>query len=286
MAAPLTACLRFLACLLLAIACTQARADDTVKVLFVGNSLTYANNLPRLVQAIAASQETGPRIATTTFAIPGAELDELWDAGHAATALREGDFDVVVLQERGGLLRCMAMHRGEPECRRSERAHRDFVALADARGARVLLLVAWPPMRPATLRDPRRRNALKEGTLRAYTLLAGRLGSAGGAEIGLVRAAPLLVELAAARGAEQVLQDDVHPTVLGSLAMAAQLYEAVAARPPQARKLVLDFPLLPANAAVQADAPVETQPQLAGDGQRVEVAGEALAPLFAAARGD
>ena len=48
--------------------------------------------------------------------------------------------------------------------------------------------------------------------------------------------------------------------------MAAQLYRAITGGEPQARDVTLDFPLLPANAAIKADAPMEGQPQLAGDG--------------------
>ena len=42
---------------------------------------------------------------------------------------------------------------------------------------------------------------------------------------------------------------------------------------------------LPANAMVKPDAPLERQPQLAGDGSRVLVKAEALARYFSLANG-
>ena len=289
----MSALLRLLAVLLLsagaptALAAADTPADTTpepVRVLFVGNSLTYGNNLPRMVQAIAASQEAGPRIETVTYAIPGAELDTLWDEGHAAAALGKGGFDVVVLQERGGLLRCMAMSRGDPACRRSERAHRRFAGLAAEQDARVLLFAVWPPMSSRDLRDPRRRDKIAEATMRSYQALARLLGN-DDAPVAVVPAVSALVALAGGRDAPQVLDDDVHPTVVGSLTIAALLYDAITGRKPKPADLALDFPLLPANALVKPDAPLERQPQLAGDGSRVLVKAEALAPYFSLANG-
>ena len=47
---------------------------------------------------------------------------------------------MLVLQERGGLLACMADsgRKSETDCRNSQRAHRQFAALAKTRGIR------WP----------------------------------------------------------------------------------------------------------------------------------------------
>ena len=258
---------------------------EPVRVLFVGNSLTYGNNLPRMVQAIAASQEAGPRIETVTYAIPGAELDTLWDEDHAAAALRAGGFDAVVLQERGGVLGCMAMNRRDPACRRSERAHRRFAELAAEHGARVLLFAAWPPMSSRDLNDPHHRKAVKETTLRSYQVLARLLGS-DAAPVAVVPAVAALADLAGSPEAPEVLADRVHPTVAASLTIAAQLYDAITGRELQPAELTLDFPLLPANALVNPGAPVETQPQLAGDGSRVLITADVVAPYFALANRD
>jgi len=46
----------------------------------------------------------------------------------------------------------------------------------------------------------------------------------------------------------------------------------------------LDFPLLPPNALVKPDAPLESQEQIAGDGKRIVIKADALAPLVEAAK--
>ena len=78
----------------------QDPAPKEYRVLLVGNSLTYTNNLPALLRAVGASQ--GTPITTETYVAPGGTLSERWRDGNAADALRTRKFDVVVLQEIGG----------------------------------------------------------------------------------------------------------------------------------------------------------------------------------------
>jgi len=280
--------LLILAFSLWAIAPARAHAQEgattaaPLRVLFVGNSLTYANNLPRLLRAVAASQPGGPTIETATYAIPGAELDELWDAGHAATALREGQWDVVVLQERGGLFSCIASATRDPECRRSESAHRRFTELATEREAKVLLLQTWPPARGNDLGDASRLRRRAERLTDIYDE-AARRWSRGGGDVEVVPAAAALYRYASGKASEDVLVDGIHPSVQSSLVMAAQLYRALTGRDAQPADLLIDFPLLPANAMVLAETPIEAQPQIAGDGSKVLLKGEALAAVYAAA---
>ena len=47
---------------------------DGYRVMLVGNSLTYANNLPALLRAVGAAE--GKAISTETFAAPGGTLSE------------------------------------------------------------------------------------------------------------------------------------------------------------------------------------------------------------------
>lgn len=246
-----------------------------LRVLFVGNSLTYVNNLPRLLHAMAASQPGMPAITTMTYAAPGGTVAERWADGHAAAALRDGHWDVLVLQERGGLLACMvdSERRQESECRASERAHRDFAELAGSRGSRVLLLATWGP-------DGDWQRRLDE----AIRKLSGKLRSAG-ADVAVVPAGSTLRAWARSQPADApAFPDGVHPGLPASLVMAAQLYRAVAGEDARPHDLAIDFPLLPANALVKPDAPLESQAQLAGDGHGLLLKADALAPLLEAAR--
>lgn len=259
-----------------------AAATPPLRVLFVGNSLTYTNHLPRLVGAVAASQPGGPGIDTATYVIPGAELDELWDAGHAAQALRAGHWDVVVLQERGGMAGCLAPGSRDPQCRRSDAAYRRFIALAGQADARVLLLMGWPGQRGNDLGNASRLRSRAERLEEAFAG-AARRWSRSGVAVEVVPAAAALYRFAQGRAPTDVLVDGVHPSVQASLLMAAQLYAAITGRSPRPADLAIDFPLLPPNARVLPDSPIETQPQIAGDGSRVLLKAGAVAPLYAAA---
>jgi hypothetical protein len=243
-------------------------APRTMRVLFVGNSLVYVNNLPATLRAVAASQPTPVAIETQTFVAPGGTVAERWRDGHAAAALASGHWDAIVLQERGGLLACMVDPelRTQAECRTSERAHRDFAAKAKAAGARTLLLATWGP-------DATWQSKLD----RAAKQLASRID----AEI--VPAGPVLRSYAAKHGDAATFPDTVHPSLPATLVMAAQLYRALVGTQPQAADVTLDFALLPARAAVKPDAPIESQAQLKGDGRKAVVKADAMAALIGAA---
>lgn len=73
----------------------QATAP-ALRVLFLGNSLTEGNNVPALVQAMAALQ--GVRLEFTAVAPGGYALEDHWHDNHQ-TLLWDGHFDVLVLQQ-------------------------------------------------------------------------------------------------------------------------------------------------------------------------------------------
>jgi hypothetical protein len=67
-------------------------------VLFIGNSLTYTNDLPGLVEALIDSAGAGPaNIACVAYAAYG--LEDHWFTGEARGAIDDGDWEVVVLQQ-------------------------------------------------------------------------------------------------------------------------------------------------------------------------------------------
>lgn len=75
----------------------------SLRVLFVGNSYTYLNNLPKLLEAIAASENGGPVIHTEASLSGGKTLKWHWEQGRAVEAIRKGSWDFVVLQEMSTL---------------------------------------------------------------------------------------------------------------------------------------------------------------------------------------
>ena len=247
-----------------------AAATQPLRVMLVGNSLTYTNNLPRLLQSLARSQPIGPRIETTSFVVAGGSLDERWSDGHAAAALRQGHWDALVLQESSGLPRCMANpeKRREPRCRASERAHKRFAELAKAGGTPVLLVTTWGP-------DPRYQPGIDQG----YDLLASVTGRTG-AQIKIVPIAHALGNYADQHDWKQTLPDGLHPSLAASVIMAAQLYLAITGNNAQAHDLVIDFRMLPVNPALKPGEPLEEQAHLAGVDKRYLLQARALAPLL------
>ncbi|GGY20208.1 hypothetical protein GCM10008098_10850 [Rhodanobacter panaciterrae] len=76
----------------------------TTQVLFVGNSLTYVNNLPAALSALAAAN--GRSLQADMIVKGGATLTEHFGDGSVARALAQRHYDFVVLQERGGDFLC------------------------------------------------------------------------------------------------------------------------------------------------------------------------------------
>jgi hypothetical protein len=120
--------------LLLALGCGGASARGApakLQVLFVGNSLTAANDLP----AVVASLSRGA-ISYRTVAPGGVSLEDHWNFTGARDALDGGEWDYVVLQQGPSTL---------PESAANLREW--TVRWADAirhRGARPALYEVWP----------------------------------------------------------------------------------------------------------------------------------------------
>jgi len=67
-------------------------------ILFIGNSLTYVNNLPAILEALADSTHE-PMLETRTVAKPDYSLEDHWNDGDARAAISKGGWNVVVLQQ-------------------------------------------------------------------------------------------------------------------------------------------------------------------------------------------
>jgi len=77
-------------------------ATDPVRILFIGNSLTYFNDLPAVLEQVANHDGT-VRVNTAMIASGGATLNSHWDDGSAVKAINNGGWDYVVLQEQSQL---------------------------------------------------------------------------------------------------------------------------------------------------------------------------------------
>jgi len=68
-----------------------------IRVLFVGNSLTYTNDLPSLVAELAALDSV--KLIHKSFTFPDYSLEDHWNEGRVEDEIEKGNYDYVVLQQ-------------------------------------------------------------------------------------------------------------------------------------------------------------------------------------------
>ena len=69
----------------------------TENVLFIGNSLTYTHNIPKLVENIAA--ERGLVVETKTIAYPNYAILDHWEDGLVQRQIKSRKYDYVIIQQ-------------------------------------------------------------------------------------------------------------------------------------------------------------------------------------------
>lgn len=98
--------MRLAALMLLAGMCVAqpntTQTEEPLRVLFLGNSYTYYNEMPAMVMALGNAQP-GRRLEVKATTRGGATLEDLWSLTTGLTDLRTGKWDVVVLQDQSTL---------------------------------------------------------------------------------------------------------------------------------------------------------------------------------------
>jgi hypothetical protein len=179
-------------------------------VLFVGNSLTYENDLPRVVAWISRRGSSSPSLVTETIAFPGAALEDHWRRGEALARIDAGGWDVVVLQQGPSSL---------PESRSHLVAWtRRFAERIGKAGATPALYMVWPARDRAG--DRPRVAASYRAAARAVD---APLLPAGEAWVAAWRSDPTLPLYGG---------DGFHPSPLGTYAAALVVEAVLTGRPP------------------------------------------------------
>ena len=115
----------------------QKRSDE-LRVLFVGNSLTYFNEMPWLTEEVAKSLGVKPMLRADFSGRSGASLRQHWDRGRAVRSIREGEYAYVVLQPQSTEI-----------VRTPEEIFR-YAKMLDAEirrsGAKTILFQTWAPL--------------------------------------------------------------------------------------------------------------------------------------------
>ena len=200
--------------LLLAAALLTTPPNPT-RLLFIGNSLTYANDLPAMVCALARS--AGRQAICESVAKPDYGLEEHWNDGEARRTIARG-WDVVVLQQGPSAL---------PESRRLLIAYtRRFDAEIKKAGARTALYMVWPS---------RARRGDFPAVSQSYAAAAKDVK-------GLLMPAGDAWTAAWATDAALPLYgpDGFHPSPIGTYLAALAIYEQIFAAPPPAGPVPAD----------------------------------------------
>lgn len=174
-------------------------ADADLRVLYIGNSLTFTNDLPGLVQALAAG---GGRSAShVTIARPDFSLEDHWARG-VASEIRRLRPDVVVMQQGPSSLPTSREHLVHWSGQ--------IAAVGREVGAEPALFMVWPDAsRLAAFPDVAASYAA------AAAVVSGRLLPAGGTWLEAWELEPELSFYG---------PDGFHPSYLGSLAAAFTIY--------------------------------------------------------------
>jgi hypothetical protein len=179
-----------------------------LRALFLGSSLTYANDLPAVVQALARA--VGQSLAVEVVARGGASLEDQWHKGGARARIAAGEWDVVVLQQG-------------PSTTPANRRHlrlwtRRFAEPIAAAGARPALYMVWPGADRQRFFDD-----VRESYRLAAEDVGGMLLPAGAAWQAVWRRRPQV---------ELYRRDGVHPTPAGTFTAALSIFGMLFGRSP------------------------------------------------------
>lgn len=175
-----------------------------LRVLFIGNSLTYTNNLPGAVAGLSLQSEAARRIEVGEATYPNWSLWMHWASGKALKIMRSEHWDFVVLQPR-------------------DVDDRKVIELFDAEvrkiGARTILIVMFPSLGK---RHPPDYYERQEQTASSLGILSAPVGPAW--------------KLAAEAGISQSTFYDLdgsHPSFVGTYLWACVIYSVITGMSPE-----------------------------------------------------
>jgi len=77
-----------------------AQQNDTLSVLFIGNSLTFYHDLPEMIAKLVQASGERPALFVKMVTIGGASLEMHWEKGMALKEINSELWDYVVLQDQ------------------------------------------------------------------------------------------------------------------------------------------------------------------------------------------
>jgi len=137
---------------------TLIDTEKAQRILFVGNSLTYTNDLPALVQEIGKMD--GKKITFNEFLLANYSLEDHWNEGKVKAEIEKGDYDFLVFQQGPSAL-------PESQVLLLEYANR-FAQVCRQHNSKMALYMVWPSK--ARLYD-------LDAVITSYTNAAEKTGS-------------------------------------------------------------------------------------------------------------
>ena len=203
---------------------------EALAVLFIGNSLTYSNNLPNLLKHLLEVAQDDP-VHIEAVAFPDYGLPDHWVSGSSRDRLASGGWDVVILQQG-------------PSATEGRPYLLDYTELFDqeirAQGGRTALYMVWPA---------RSRFFDFAGVLDSYRTAADEVGG-----IFFPAGEAWRVAWETDPDLEFYGSDGFHPTLLGSYIAAVVMMERLTGYDPRELPPVIQG----SGGAVQLDPEVAT----------------------------
>lgn len=111
-------------------------SDTKFNILFIGNSLTYTNNLPELVKKRA--KKKGIKIRTEMIAFPNYAIMDHWDFSQVQQQITANKYDFVIIQQG-------------PSSQKEGRQilidyGKKFSSLCEINGAQLCYFMVWPSL--------------------------------------------------------------------------------------------------------------------------------------------
>lgn len=181
----------------------QPAQQTTLKILFVGNSLTYTNQLPELVKELG--EQGGLEIKYTSLSFPNYALEDHWNGGKVQEELDKEKYDMVIAQQGPSAL-AESQEMLLEYCKK-------FKKLCDAKKTKLALYMVWPS---------RSRFSDLDNVIYSYTHAAKKTKS-------LLCPVGLAWKNAWALDSSLALYgpDNFHPGIDGSLLAALTIYAAI-----------------------------------------------------------
>ena len=227
---------------LFALCCFAAEAQRSPpRVLFVGNSLTYVNNVPELVQKMAAAQ--GIELEVQAITGGGMKLEDHLRAQAVALALKRYGFAAMVLQEQS------ANSAVKPSSFND--SVKQLSALANTAKTQTVLFVGWA--RADLEAEGMTQQNWDVSAETAAVLSGAKLAPVGTAWANAVKAGVAITQLRQA--------DGVHAMPAGSYLAALTIYASLLNKNPAG--LAATFSVSPSATDQDLSQPVKLEPELA-----------------------